>query len=110
MMVNRRQLAAAASSVCFVALALVGVCPSASADPGQPVDMNSACGLMYPKTSDFLPATAYQVAPRDAYSWRCQRTSISPNGGVVTDLSADPNVVCPARMSSSSPSQWECTA
>ena len=59
--------------------------PAATANPGQLVDMNAQCAAQYPGGADFRPAEAYLVAPRDAYSWRCKRTSTSPNGGTVTD-------------------------
>lgn len=107
---SRRPRRFSAVAVCAAALVLMGAYPNASAAPGQLIDMNLACSMMYPGNADFRPATAYQVAPRDAYSWRCQRTSTSPNGGIITDLSADPNAVCPARVSPSNPPQWECTA
>lgn len=100
----------AVAGVFAAALASMGACPTAGAAPGQIIDMNAACSSMYPGNADFYPAQAYQVAPLDAYSWRCKRTSTSPNGGIITDLSADPNAVCPARVSASSPSNWECTA
>lgn len=100
----------AVASVFAAALASMCVYPTANATPGEIIDMNTACSNMYPGGADFYPAQAYQVAPLDAYSWRCKRTSTSPNGGIITDLSADPNAVCPARVSASSPPNWECTA
>lgn len=100
----------AVGGIYAAALALIGICPTATAAPGQIVDMNAVCSIMYPGNSNFRPATAYQVAPRDAYSWRCQRASTSPNGGIITDLAVNPNVVCPARVSPSSPPNWECVS
>ncbi len=109
-MVITRSRRLAVAGAFATALAALTVCPTAGAAPGQIIDMNTACSNMYPGGADFYPAQAYQVAPRDAYSWRCHRTSTSPNGGVITDLSADPNAVCPARVSTNNPPNWECIA
>jgi hypothetical protein len=102
-MVITRSRRLAVAGAFATALAALTVCPTAGAAPGQ-------ISNMYPGGTDLYPAQAYQVAPRDAYSWRCQRTSTSPNGGVITDLSADPNAVCPARVSTNNPPNWECIA
>jgi hypothetical protein len=61
------------------------------------------------------PGEAYLVAPRDAYYWRCKRSSTLPNGGVITDLSVDPGAFCSrysagrAVVSVNNPPNWECT-
>lgn len=104
-----RSLRLAVAGAFTTALAALSVFPTAAAAPGQIIDMNTACSNMYPGGAGFYPAQAYQVAPGDAYSWRCKRASTSPNGGVITDLTADPNAVCPARVSASNPTSWECT-
>lgn len=113
----KRAVRTAATATLALAALTVGVLtglttlPAAAASPGQSVDMNAQCAAQYPGGADFLPAEAYLVAPRDAYSWRCKRTSTSPNGGTVTDLAVDPNGYCPtgrATPSATNPPSWEC--
>jgi hypothetical protein len=101
----------------LLGIAVVGLAcsPVASARPGQIVDMDRQCREQYPRDAQFLPAEAYLVAPRDAFSWRCKRVSISPNGGIVGDLAVDPNAYCsrfnagPAVISVARPPNWECS-
>jgi hypothetical protein len=90
-----------------------GSVPAALAMPGRIVDMGAQCRAQYPGDADFLPAEAYLVAPRDAYSWRCRRISISPRGGIVTDLAVDPDAYCTRlgighAVISAIPPNWEC--
>lgn len=109
-----RALAAACMLLAGVAAGL-GAAPAALALPGQLVDMGDQCRAQYPGNAEFLPAMAYLVAPRDAYSWRCKRISTSPRGGIVTDLAVDPNDYCARHgighaMISPIPPNWECIA
>ncbi len=95
--------------------ALFGSAPVALARPGHIVDMGAQCRAQYPGNADFLPAEAYLVAPRDAYSWRCRRISISPRGGIVADLGVDPDAYCTRlgighAVISVIPPNWECTS
>ena len=105
----------AGACMLLTAIAL-GSAPAALAAPGRIVDMGAQCRAQYPASAEFLPAEAYLVAPRDAYSWRCRRISISPRGGIVTDLAVDPDGYCTrlgighAVVSPTRPPNWECVA
>src|SRR6185312_7491880 len=90
--VRRRRTAA--GLLLGIAVAGLACSPVASASPGQIVDMAEQCREQYPRDAQFLPAEAYLAAPRDAFSWRCKRVSISPKGGIVGDLAVDPNAYC----------------
>ena len=90
--VRRRRTAA--GLLLGIAVAGLACSPVASASPGQIVDMAEQCREQYPRDAQFLPAEAYLVAPRDAFSWRCKRVSISPKGGIVGDLAVDLNAYC----------------
>jgi hypothetical protein len=111
--VRRRRTAA--GLLLGIAVAGLACPPMASASPGQIVDMAEQCRVQYPRDAQFLPAEAYLVAPRDAFSWRCKRISISPKGGIVADLAVDPNAYCSrlnagsAVISFTRPPNWECT-
>jgi hypothetical protein len=111
--VRRRRTAA--GLLLGIAAAGLACPPVASASPGRIVDMAEQCREQYPRDAQFLPAEAYLVAPRDAFSWRCKRVSISPKGGIVGDLAVDPNAYCsrlnagPAVISITHPPNWECT-
>lgn len=99
----------------LAAVVAVIAAPTVAAAPGRLVDMGDQCRAEYPADSTFLPAEAYLVAPRDAYSWRCKRISISPKGGIVTDLAVDPNGFCTRHnlghaVVSAVPPNWECLA
>ena len=89
--------------------------PVAMATPALIVDMAEQCRIQYPGNARFLPGQAYLVAPRDAFSWRCKRVSVSPDGGLIADLSVDPNAWCTrlnagrAVISLTSPPNWQCT-
>jgi len=66
----------------------------AAPNPGDPVDMMMQCQNQYPRADGFAAGQAYLVAPRDAYSWRCQRVSESSTGGLIADLPVNPNAYC----------------
>lgn len=91
----------------------VAAMPVASADPVV-IDhdaMDLVCANQYPGNADFHPGQVYQVAPRDAYSWRCQRVSMAASGGTITDLAVDPGGLCSsgrAIPSSTQPPNWQC--
>lgn len=114
----RRGWTAVAAAFMLLTSAAAGFAsaPAALAAPGRLVDMGEQCRAQYPGSADFLPAEAYLVAPRDAYSWRCKRASTSPKGGIVTDLAVDPNAYCSrfnaghAVISATNPPNWECTS
>ena len=113
---RRRRGSIVAVAATLAAVAAVMAAPGATAAPGRLVDMGDQCRAEYPADGAFLPAEAYLVAPRDAYSWRCKRISISPKGGIVTDLAIDPNGFCArhnlghAVVSVLLPPNWECVA
>lgn len=98
---------AAAMSLCVV---------TADADPGdKPVDVDAQCRSQYPGRDTFLDATAYVVAPGNAYSWRCRQFSSLSGGGVVSNLAVDPSAYCvdrglgtPVLIDASSPAGWIC--
>ncbi|WP_133066957.1 hypothetical protein [Mycolicibacterium sphagni] len=89
--------------------------PAAMATHALIVDMAEQCRIQYPGNAQFLPGQAYLVAPRDAFSWRCKRVSVSPDGGIIADLSVDPDAWCSrlnagrAVISLTSPPNWQCT-
>jgi hypothetical protein len=84
----------------------------AVATPGQVIDqfqVAALCSSQYPETPTYRAGEAYLVAPRDAYSWRCQRVSTSASGGTITDLPVDPTTLCtgPAEPIPATPN-WRC--
>ncbi len=54
-----------------------------------PDQVAEQCAIQYPENAGFAAATAYVAAPGDANSWRCQRLSLAPGGGTISDLSVD---------------------
>ena len=100
----------------LIATAAGFLCAPAAAAPALVVDMAEQCRIQYPGNAQFLPGEAYLVAPRDALSWRCKRVSVSPDGGIIADLSVDPNAWCArlnaghAVISLTRPPNWQCTA
>ncbi|MHA3021796.1 hypothetical protein ACXPWS_16285 [Mycobacterium sp. BMJ-28] len=72
--------------ICGAAAATVGVAP-AGADSS--IDPNAQCAYQYPADGAFQAGSAYVVAPGDAFSWRCQRVSRAPGGGIIADLGVD---------------------
>lgn len=78
----------------------------AIADPGRPgqVDMNDQCRRQYPGVDGFGVGQAYQVAPRDAYSWRCARVGLS------ADLPVNVAAYCMPLQAQPAPDglNWEC--
>src|SRR6476659_4482987 len=111
---DRRQRTAA-GLLLGIAVAGLAYSPVASASPGQIGDMAEQCREQYPRDAQFLPAEAYLVAPRDAFSWGGKRLSIAPKGGSVGDLAVGPTAYCsrinaaPAVISITHPPDWECT-
>ncbi|WP_418005007.1 hypothetical protein ACNO8X_08995 [Mycobacterium sp. PDNC021] len=114
-MLRTRLLSASAA----LAVALFGgaasALPLAWADPlggpGQFVDMGAQCAAQYPGVDGFLQGEAYLVAPGDAYSWRCKRVSASRDGGLIADLSVNPNAFCTSRRAApiaANPPNWAC--
>lgn len=81
--------------------------PVAIAGPGQAgqVDMNDQCQRQYPGTDGFGVGQAYQVAPRDAYSWRCARVGLSADFPVNVAAYCAPLRATPA----SDGQNWICT-
>ena len=69
----------------------VGFAPAAAANPVTiTVDqVRMQCEAQYPRNAAFTAGSPYLVAPNDAYSWRCQRLSLAPNGGAITGLGVD---------------------
>jgi hypothetical protein len=102
-------LAAASAVACLCA-------PMAAANPNDiPVNVDAQCRDQYPGGQTFQDATAYVIAPGDAYSWRCQQSSKLPGGGQVSNLAVDPGAYCtrlhlgaPVINDASSPGGWAC--
>ncbi len=90
--------------------------PVAAANPGDTaINVDDQCQNQYPGGQTFLDATAYVVAPGDAYSWRCQQSSNLAGGGMVSNLAVDPGAYCtrlhlgaPIVVDPSSPGGWVC--
>lgn len=80
--------------LCTAALALAFPLPTANAAdaPIHQLEMDALCGAQYPGNNIYRDGTAYVVAPGDAYSWRCQQTSL--NGGAISNLGIDPGAFC----------------
>lgn len=104
------------AAVLIAAASLIGAAPAA-ANPGRgtTVDMNAQCAAQYPAADGYNPGQAYQVAPRDSYSWRCQRVSKLSDGGIIVELPVDPAAYCaplsanPAPAGSPNWPNWICT-
>lgn len=62
---------------------------AAPADADYSINPDAQCAYQYPADDSFLAASAYVTAPGDAYSWRCQRVSRAPGGGILADLGVD---------------------
>ncbi len=101
---------AGCSAVAYLAM------PAAAANPGDlPVNVGDQCQSQYPGGQTFQDATAYVVAPGDAYSWRCQQSSKLIGGGLVSNLAVDPGAYClrrhlgtPVVIDAGSPGGWVC--
>lgn len=97
----------------FAAFSVVMSVP-ATADPLPPgglVVMEDVCEHQYPETPDFHAGVAYLVAPSDAYSWRCKRSSVLAIGGTIADLPVDPRLGCTtgrAKPIGGSSPDWVC--
>lgn len=83
---SSRWLAPLSALICTAVAATCAIAPAAA---DSPIDPNAQCAYQYPADGAFQAATAYVVAPGDAYSWRCQRVSRAPGGGIIADLSVD---------------------
>lgn len=104
------------TAVVIATASLIGATPAAAnPGPGTVVDMNAQCGAQYPDVGGYNQGQAYQVAPRDAYSWRCQRVSKMSDGGIIAELPVDPAAYCaplaatPAPTGSPNWPNWICT-
>lgn len=82
-------------SISVLSAALVsgslGFAPCAVANPITITadQVRQQCEFQYPANAAFTAGSPYLVAPNDAYSWRCQRLSLAPNGGAITGLGVD---------------------
>ena len=108
------QMATIALAGCSVATCF-GM-PVAIANPGDvQVNVGDQCQNQYPGGQTFQDATAYVVAPGDAYSWRCQQSSKLTGGGLVSNLAVDPGAYCtrlhlgtPVVVDPGNPGGWVC--
>lgn len=99
------------ASLAAAGLAVVVAPPAAATpNPGDTVDISSACSDQYPAADGFSNGQAYLVSPSDAYSWRCKQVSAS--GGVIADLPVNPNAYCSPLSAKPAPDgseNWICS-
>ncbi len=114
-MFRTRLLSASAALAVALLSGATSVVPFAWGDPvggpGQFVDVGAQCAAQYPGVDGFRPGEAYLVAPGDAYSWRCKRVSASRDGGLIADLSVNPNAFCASQHAApiaANPPNWAC--
>jgi len=99
------------AAACVAVTLVVAPYADAAPNPGDTVDMGTACRTQYPAADGFSNGQAYLVSPRDAYSWRGKRVSAS--GGVIADLPVNPNAYCSplgARPAPNGSETWTCSA